>query len=207
MGALTPRRLARASNPRTNYLLLASYLWHPLPWVSRAAAVNPATPQWARRWANARAPLLDIALASKDTPQDFLARHVANPLLSSGLVLIIASNPRADPQTLEAALRHPNAVSPSVPYAILANPAADLTLVGKILEEARNQFEEHPSPALSVFEAALKRADMPQNVLTWLAHNCTVERLLAEVATHPNTPEADAVFAALRSRQTPTSQP
>lgn len=199
MGALTPRRLTRAADPRTNYLLLAAYLWHPLPWMARVAAVNPATPPWARHIAAGQQRLLDITLSRTTSPQ-VLTRYAHDPGLTDSLLRRIVTNPHSDTAALAAVAAHRD-VSINTLIAIITSDRCPAALAADIvmsLSDAHPDQRQRPRPDLwSLYLAATGRSDLPAPVLAWLARTCPHPAVLRNIATHPNTPRADAIMLAL----------
>lgn len=194
-----PRRLSRAASRRTNYVLLAAYLWHPLSSVARAAAGNPATPRWALHLARNRAQLLDITLASPDTPWQVLAAHASGHPLPTSLLRLIASNTNASPQTL-AHIASQEAAPPEILEDVLANPACPPALAHTIALSAAGTGPDHSPEICRVYASAASRQELSADTLTWIAHNCTDPRVLDLVARHPRTLPEDAVLAGLLAR-------
>lgn len=199
MGALTPRRLSKAASPNTSSLVLATYLWHPMPWVARTAAVNPSTPAWARRWAGRRGLLLDIVLSSKDTAPEFLDRYSRDETLATSMLVLIARHPRATAETLVRVARHPSATMPAL-HSVVCHPATPVEVVEDIVLNAVCTHGANPVEAANLYAAATARPDLPPATLSWLAHNSASNDVLVRVARHALTPEGDAVVAALRAK-------
>ena len=199
MGLIQPRRLSRAANPETSRIVLAAYLWHPLPWVSRVAAVNPRTPRRAFRWASGQPRLRDIVLQDARTGNDALRRHAAEPNTDLNMLQLIARHPNTDAETLRVVASHRHATYPAL-SAVIQNPVFPADLLLAIVQEAEPTDGASPTDRQScrLQEMAARREDAPAEMLTWLAHHCDDNAVLQAVAGHTNTPEADAVVAALK---------
>lgn len=199
MGALTPRRLTRAADPTTPRLLLAAYLWHPLPWMARVAATNPRTPRWARRTTTRQHRLLDITLARTTSPHT-LARYARDPDLTDTLLRRVITNPHIDAAALAVAATHPHASAGTL-IDIISSAHCPPALAADIVTslEPTNQPARLDSDVerWRVYLAATDRTDLPGTVLAWLARTCPHPRVLRNIALHPNTPRADAIALAL----------
>ena len=198
MGALVPRRLTRAASRTTPRLILAAYLWHPMPWMARTAAVNPETPRWAKRRAYHRELLLDIALSDQDTDSGFLDKHSRDESLTPSLLDLIARHPNTSTEVLLRVAAHEN-VSPAVLNEIVCHRNTPLELAEDILVRAQTHYRVSHKDAISLYLYSLRRNDLSASAWSWLAHNCQHPFVLRKVARHPNTPNADAVLAALSS--------
>lgn len=196
MGALSPRRLSRAANARTNDFALAAFLWHPMPWVARAAAANSSTPAWARKIATKRKCLADVFLSRVDTPSDVIDRFARDAELPAELLVLIAENENTSPASLARVASHPN-VTALVLYRAVRNPNTSHDTLDYIVTHSVTHTSPGSTETLHIFEAAAGRPDLPSNTLSWLARRCSDPAVLAAVASNPNTPPADAVFAAL----------
>lgn len=199
MGLIQPRRLSRAANPRASRIVLAAYLWHPLPWVARVAAVNPRTPRRAFRWASGQARLRDVVLQDTRTSNDALRRYAAEPDMDLNMLQLIARHPNSDAETLRAIAAHRHATYPAL-AAVIQNPACPVDVLLTVVQEAERADGAASTDRQScrLQEMAASREDAPAEMLTWLAHHCDDDSVLQAVAGHTNTPEADAVVAALK---------
>lgn len=196
MGILSPRRLSRAANARTNYVALAAFLWHPMPLVARVAAANPSTPRWARRTATRRKCLADVLISRADTSSDVIDKFARAPELPVELLTLIAEHKNASPASLARLASHANANALTL-YRTVQNLNTSPDTLDYIVVRAASQVASSPSETLHIFEVATERADLLPRTLSWLARNCSDPAVVAGVARHPSTPPADAVFAAL----------
>lgn len=187
-----------ARNRRTPKVLLASLVFHPLPWVAASAGGNPSTPV---------AALTVAALAGRAGVAE---QMVANPRLPVPVLLWLLAKYGYTPQVRHGVVRHPNA-TPTVWEAVLEHPKVDeyaLTRIagmGNLPERLYHRIAVHPALAErdwrggTALIALAENPHCPAAALTHLAHACDVPAVLEAVAAHPNTPEADATVAALRT--------
>lgn len=200
MGALTPRRLARASSRTTSPLILSAYLWHPMPWMARAAAVNPSTPRFARQFASRRELLLDITLSSPDVSPALLKQHVSDPSCPANILRIIAVNPSSSAEILTSIANHDEA-DVTVWANIVSNPSTPIELIEQIILEygSHPQFTNNGHKLIQSLQYACAREDLSAESLSWIVHNCKHPNILSRAMRHPNISQADAVLAALSS--------
>lgn len=171
-------------------------LWHPIPWVSRAAMSNPSTPLLAKRAAVFLQPrMATFAIADDFTPGSVLLRAASRARTDTSQLKGIARHRNATAAVLQAAVQHSNADTATLVTA-LTHPAADHRVVTAVFGlQFGDSADRFAWPAVHVVLAW--NPGCSGAVLQWLTANTADARVLASVAQHPNAPEDVAVEAAL----------